>query len=124
MHADPRRRSSVEIQKGKYDLLILIMVLIYFPIRACQPSILVFGIGLFILPSFKIPLSFFVYLDGSCCFLLFIAEWEKNTLRRANAAGFATIREYYRDKNENDPAMCNIAFELYNKVNFVCIRSY
>ncbi|XP_058212887.1 uncharacterized protein LOC131324785 isoform X2 [Rhododendron vialii] len=45
-------------------------------------------------------------------------EWEKNTLRRANAAGFATIQEYYRDENEKDPAMCNIAFELYNK----CIR--
>ncbi|KAI8561497.1 hypothetical protein RHMOL_Rhmol04G0344700 [Rhododendron molle] len=56
-----------------------------------------------------------MYLDESCCFLLFIAEWEKNSLRRANAAGFATLDEYFRDQHEKDPEMCCISFELYNE---------
>lgn len=98
----------------------------YFPIRACQSSILVFGFWSFILWSFKIPplLFFPMYLDESCCFLLFIAEWEKNSLRRANAAGFATLDEYFRDQHEKDPEMCCISFELYNEVNFVVLESF
>ncbi|KAF7138631.1 hypothetical protein RHSIM_Rhsim07G0251500 [Rhododendron simsii] len=45
-------------------------------------------------------------------------QWAESTQRRATAAGFATIDEYLRDKHSKDPAMCRIAFRLYNE----CIR--
>ncbi|KAF3962581.1 hypothetical protein CMV_012928 [Castanea mollissima] len=44
-----------------------------------------------------------------------LKKWQESEQRRATAAGFASMDEYHRHQESQDPDMCRIGYELYKE---------
>ncbi|KAL4625158.1 hypothetical protein ACB092_05G004300 [Castanea dentata] len=44
-----------------------------------------------------------------------LKKWQESEQRRATAAGFASMDEYHRHQESQDPGMCRIAYEFYKE---------